>query len=59
MANISISDLSPAGSDLFIDFDSFLRELNDNEFPEIAGGIMTPELPYESYTITYTPPSFL
>lgn len=59
MANIIVSDLSPAGSDLFMDSDSFLRELNDNEFMEVTGGIITPELPYMSYTITYTPPSFL
>lgn len=40
MANISISDLSPAGSDLFTDFNTFLRDLDDNEFSEITGGFI-------------------
>ena len=59
MANITISNINHAGYDLFVDSDSFLKEINDNEFMEVTGGIITPELPYESYTITYTPPSFL
>ena len=38
MATIEISDLHPAGSDLFIDSESFLNDLNANELGDINGG---------------------
>ncbi|UJS05377.1 class IIb bacteriocin, lactobin A/cerein 7B family [Cylindrospermopsis raciborskii] len=38
MANISISDLRPAGVDFFSDSESFLDDLNDNELYNVSGG---------------------
>jgi hypothetical protein len=37
MANIKISELQPAGSELFQDSESFLQELNDREM-DVFGG---------------------
>ena len=42
MAKITISNINHAGYDLFIDSDSFLKDINDNEFVEVTGGIITP-----------------
>jgi len=42
MANIVISELHPAGSDFFIDSESFLYELTDNEIMVILGGQIWP-----------------
>ena len=42
MANIVISELHPAGSDFFIDSESFLYELTDNEIMVILGGKIWP-----------------
>lgn len=52
MTKITICDLNPVGSDLFMDSDTFLKELNDNEFSEIAGGVMSQ---FAIAFITYTP----
>jgi hypothetical protein len=38
MANITISELRPAGADLFSDSESYLNDLNDNELDNVAGG---------------------
>lgn len=38
MANIKISDLRPAGSDLFSDPESYINELSEGEFAEVIGG---------------------
>jgi hypothetical protein len=38
MANIQISNLNPAGSDLFADAESFLTELQDTDTARIIGG---------------------
>jgi hypothetical protein len=38
MSNITISELRPAGSELFQDSESFLNELTDREMLEIEGG---------------------
>lgn len=38
MASITISELRPAGSELFQDSESFLDELTDREMLGIAGG---------------------
>jgi hypothetical protein len=40
MASITISELRPAGSELFQDSESFLNELNDQEMLAIAGGVV-------------------
>ena len=39
MASIKISELRPAGSELFQDSESFLNELSDREMGAIEGGI--------------------
>ncbi len=39
MASIKISNLYPAGSELFKDSESFMTELVDNELGSINGGI--------------------
>lgn len=36
MANITISDLSPAGSDLFADSESFLLDLTEQEMETLG-----------------------
>ncbi|MBE9181624.1 bacteriocin [Oculatella sp. LEGE 06141] len=38
MASINVSNLHPAGSELFCDSESFLNELTDEELTEIEGG---------------------
>ena len=38
MASIKISDLHPAGSDLFMDSENFLSELTDSELIILSGG---------------------
>jgi hypothetical protein len=38
MANITISDLRPAGADLFSDSESYLHELTDSEMLGTLGG---------------------
>ncbi|RCJ19628.1 hypothetical protein A6770_05660 [Nostoc minutum NIES-26] len=38
MANIEISDLNPAGSELFKDSESFMSDLIDSEVGSIQGG---------------------
>ena len=41
MAKLKLSELSPAGSELFRDSESFLEELSDRELDLIAGGNTT------------------
>ena len=38
MANINISDLRPAGAELFLDAESFINELTDEELKLTKGG---------------------
>ena len=38
MANINISDLSPAGADLFLDSESYLNDLTEGEMTNTLGG---------------------
>ncbi|MFO7029924.1 hypothetical protein B9T07_07680 [Limnospira fusiformis CCALA 023] len=38
MANITISDLRPAGADLFSDSESYLQDLTDQEMTDALGG---------------------
>jgi hypothetical protein len=44
MANISIQDLHPAGSDLFLDSESYLNEVTDLELIFINGGASASEV---------------
>ena len=57
MANIRIGDLPPAGSELFLDDESFMHDLSNELAGEIIGGIgsiiPTPIIT----TIITTPPS--
>ncbi|OPH10523.1 hypothetical protein [Cylindrospermopsis raciborskii] len=39
MANITISDLRPAGADLFSDSESYLNELTESEINSNIGGL--------------------
>ncbi|NET76708.1 hypothetical protein [Okeania sp. SIO1F9] len=39
MANINISDLRPAGADLFLDSQSYLNDLTEVEMTNTLGGI--------------------
>ncbi|MDJ0532281.1 MAG: hypothetical protein QNJ70_07240 [Xenococcaceae cyanobacterium MO_207.B15] len=38
MAEIKLSELRPAGSELLEDSESFLNELNDRDLENVAGG---------------------
>ena len=38
MANINISDLRPAGADLFLDSESYLNDLTEGEMTKTLGG---------------------
>jgi hypothetical protein len=40
MANINISDLRPAGADLFLDSESYLNDLTEGEMRNLAGGAL-------------------
>jgi hypothetical protein len=57
MANITLSELHAAGSELFVDSESFLNELNDVD--AIAGGAYAASNPFtltklaEAFVITY------
>ncbi|WP_192881649.1 hypothetical protein [Nostoc sp. CENA543] len=39
MANVTISNLIPAGSELFQGEDSFIHELNEQEISDVLGGL--------------------
>lgn len=39
MASIKISDIRPAGSELFVDSESFMNDLADQELSATNGGI--------------------
>ncbi len=39
MANISISNLSPPGSDLFLDSESYMTDITDRDLDRIDGGL--------------------
>ena len=39
MGNINISDLRPAGADLFLDSESYLNDLTEGEMINIGGGL--------------------
>lgn len=38
MANITIGNLSPAGSELFFDSESYMKEMSEGELTSINGG---------------------
>ena len=43
MANINISDLRPAGADLFLDSESYLNDLTEGEMTNTLGGQVQPQ----------------
>ncbi|MBD1929920.1 hypothetical protein H6F74_27350 [Trichocoleus sp. FACHB-90] len=45
MANIAISDLRPAGSELFFDSEGYMNNLDDSEVDIVNGGCYTPAFP--------------
>jgi hypothetical protein len=47
MANIDISDLRPAGADLFLDSESYLNDLTEGEMTNILGG--QKDCPHKSF----------
>ena len=51
MANINISDLRPAGADLFLDSESYLNDVTEGEMTNILGG--------GSFLLCITPVSLL
>ena len=40
MANIKITDLCPAGSDLFADAETYISDLSDGELSDVYGGLL-------------------
>jgi len=52
MATIYISDLRPTGSDLFSDSESYINDLDDNEFGSIQGGL-TPGAAVLAFRVGY------
>ena len=54
MANITISDLRPAGADLFSDSESYMHDLTDNELNVTQGGLSLPCVIIITITITTT-----
>lgn len=52
MATIKISDLRPAGTQLFSDSESYMSELSDGEFDSINGGI-APLLIISAFRVGY------
>jgi hypothetical protein len=38
MANIAISNLFPAGSDLFLDCESYMADISDHNLEHVVGG---------------------
>jgi hypothetical protein len=53
MANLNISNLEPAGSELFADNENFLADLNDSESGELEGGYYGGCYPYYGYGYGY------
>ena len=43
MGNINISDLRPAGADLFLDSESYLNDLTEGEMTNTLGGQVKPK----------------
>lgn len=41
MSSIKVNDLSPAGSELFQDDESFMNELTNDELGSVQGGLLS------------------
>ncbi|BAZ12492.1 hypothetical protein NIES4071_43230 [Calothrix sp. NIES-4071] len=57
MATINISDLRPAGSDLFSNSESYMNELGDSELDIINGGFGLLPLLFSAMVI-FAPPAY-
>ena len=53
MGNINISDLRPAGADLFLDSESYLNDLTEGEMINTLGGILPIIIPIVSTATAY------
>ncbi|NES81798.1 MAG: hypothetical protein F6K10_10555 [Moorea sp. SIO2B7] len=42
MANIKVNELNPAGTELFLDSESFINDLENNEEISVTGGLQLP-----------------
>ena len=60
MANIAISELRPAGTELFLDSEGFISELTDEELSLNKGGVSvtTTVGPISPFTLTIIPICF-
>ena len=56
MSKIKIHDIQPTGSDLFDDAESFIGDLQDDEFEQTIGGSMISPRP-RALTDPLPPPS--
>ncbi len=52
MANINISDLRPAGADLFLDSESYLHDLTEGEMMNTLGGLVSYSICISNFSIT-------
>jgi hypothetical protein len=50
MANISIPNLNPSGSDLFSDTESYMNDFTDSDLDQVNGGIYTSPI-YSPWTL--------
>ncbi len=55
MPNISISNLNPTGSDLFIDDESFMSDLTEQELNNISGGFYGIDQEFQTRTSIGSP----
>ena len=55
MANITISDLRPAGADMFSDSESYMHDITDNELYVTQGGIIHSCIIVSPFTINTIP----
>lgn len=53
MAAIKISDLAPAGSELFMDSESYLNELTNDEINMVSGGVKGISIHISEGILTY------
>lgn len=49
MANIKVSDINPAGTELFADSESFMNDVSNDEIQHILGGRPDQKLSNASY----------
>jgi hypothetical protein len=50
MSKIAITNLNPAGSDLFADSESYMTDVDDIESRQVNGGFWTPFMAISSWS---------